>query len=64
MRQLCHTGEEMGMFISPTPVDISSFTSGDVHKKFGDLTTNFPRLQLVLAVLGRKGIGISYGRDC
>lgn len=62
MRRLCSTGRDMGISFNPNPVGIFYFRDGqDVEAYFAKLQNDRPNLQLVLAVLGRRGQGISYG---
>ncbi len=51
----------MGISFNPRPVHVVHFDGDNVERFFAGLHAQFPRLQLVIAVLGRKGYGVSYG---
>ena len=62
MERLHEKGNAMGMHIRQGPLEVTYYDprrNGSVEKCFEGLRSRYPGLQLVIAVLGRRGI--TYG---
>ena len=60
--KLSDISRSLGMSIARDPVEVQYFPRGDVEKLFNKLCTQYRGLQLIVAVLDKKGYGISYSK--